>query len=198
MGSDAQRPHDANAPRHLVTQAYPSAVFVEPPYTALRDRCGPSIINALFANLIYVGCDTGKRFAMQRLLYISTARAIITQDVIDDILRVSRRNNAAVGVTGLLIVGGKRFLQVLEGTDLAVAQTFDRIQRDPRHFAMVSLARQTITERTFGSWSMGYQAGGNATSGESAAAMAALIAPIDDPMLRGYFTGFVDLHMNAA
>ena len=135
---------------------------------------------------------------MQRLLYISTARAIITQDVIDDILRVSRRNNAAVGVTGLLIVGGKRFLQVLEGTDLAVAQTFDRIQRDPRHFAMVSLARQTITERSFGSWSMGYQAGGNATSGDSAAAMAALIAPIDDPMLRGYFTGFVDLHMKAA
>ncbi len=135
---------------------------------------------------------------MQRLLYISTARTIVTQATIDDILRISRRKNAAAGVTGLLVVGGKRFLQVLEGTDLAVAQTFDRIQGDPRHFAMVALARQAITERAFGSWAMGYKAGGSTTSEDPAAMVAALIAPIDDPVLRGYFSGFADLHLKAA
>jgi hypothetical protein len=93
---------------------------------------------------------------MQRLLYISTSRSRVTQPVIDEILRVSRRNNAAAGVTGLLIAGGNRFLQVLEGDDLAVSRTFDRIQRDDRHFAMVQLAKQTIDERSFGSWSMGF------------------------------------------
>ncbi len=135
---------------------------------------------------------------MQRLLYISTSRTPVKQPYIDDVLAVSRRNNAANGVTGLLIVGGKRFLQVLEGTDLAVAQTFDRIQRDPRHFAVVHLARQTITERTFGSWAMGYHAGGTTTAEDAAATVAALIAPIEDATLRGYFTGFADVHMKAA
>ncbi|MBD8734636.1 BLUF domain-containing protein [Sphingomonas sp. CFBP 13706] len=137
---------------------------------------------------------------MQRLLYISTSRSRVTRPVIDEILRVSRRNNAAAGVTGLLIAGGNRFLQVLEGDDLAVSRTFDRIQRDDRHFAMVQLAKQTITERSFGSWAMGFASGaapgGGATS--PAATIAALIAPIEDPTLRGYFTGFADLHLSAA
>lgn len=135
---------------------------------------------------------------MQRLLYISTARSPVTQAMIDDILRISRRNNAAAGITGLLVVGGKRFLQVLEGTDLAVAQTFDRIQRDPRHFAMVNLARQSITERSFGAWAMGYHTGGTTTSQDPAAMVAAMIAPIEDATLRGYFSGFADLHMAPA
>ena len=135
---------------------------------------------------------------MQRLLYISTARGGVTQPLIDDILRASRRNNAAAAVTGLLIAGGNRFLQVLEGGDLAVSQTFERIQRDPRHFAMVQLSKQAITERSFGNWSMGFARGGGAGTGpaSTAATIAALIAPIEDPTLRGYFTGFAELHLS--
>ena len=139
---------------------------------------------------------------MQRLLYISTSRGPITQATIDDILRVSRRNNAADAITGLLVAGGTRFLQVLEGSDLAVLRTFERIQRDPRHLAMVQLARQTITQRSFGNWAMGYAQGGglrpDAATATSAATIAALIAPIEDPVLRGYFTGFADVHLAPA
>ena len=42
---------------------------------------------------------------MIRLLYISTARTILTATEIDNVLRISRRNNKAVDVTGLLIIG---------------------------------------------------------------------------------------------
>ena len=126
---------------------------------------------------------------MIRLLYISTARQQPTPEMLADILRASRRNNAAAGVSGLLIVGGRRFLQALE--DLAVLTTFARINKDPRHFAVVQLGRETITERQFAQWSMGAQAGGR--PGETASisqAVAALIAPITNPSLKGYFTGF--------
>ena len=126
---------------------------------------------------------------MIRLLYISTARQQPTPEMLADILRASRRNNAAAGVSGLLIVGGRRFLQALE--DLAVLTTFERINKDPRHFAVVQLGRETITERQFAQWSMGAQAGGR--PGETASisqAVAALIAPITNPSLKGYFTGF--------
>lgn len=63
-------------------------------------------------------------------LYISTARQPITPSILADILRASRRNNAPVAVTGLLIVGGRRFLQALEGPEAAVEATYERIARD--------------------------------------------------------------------
>lgn len=130
---------------------------------------------------------------MIRLLYISTARQQPTPDSLADILRASRRNNAAAGVSGLLIVGGRRFLQALEGPELAVRTTFDRISRDPRHFAVVQLAHEQINDRQFAQWSMGAQVGGR--PGEKATvsqAVATLIAPIADPSLKGYFTGFAE------
>ena len=130
---------------------------------------------------------------MVRLLYISTSRQPVTSAVLADILRTSRRNNFTCHVTGLLIVGGKRFLQALEGPEAAVQATFDRIHQDPRHYALVQLAREAITERQFPNWAMGAQAGmtpgGNASVSE---AVAALIAPVKDPTLRGYFTGFAE------
>ena len=130
---------------------------------------------------------------MIRLLYISTAREPITPDALADILRTSRRNNAAVDVSGLLIVGGRRFLPALDGPDLAVRMTYDRIHRDPRHFAVVELVRESITERQFSGWAMGAQAGGRPGQAASVSeAVATLIAPIKDPSLRGYFTGFAE------
>lgn len=137
---------------------------------------------------------------MQRILYISTARETPNDTMLDSILRASRRNNAAIGVTGLLVVGGRRFLQVLEGPDLAVAQTFERIARDPRHFAVVKLSRKTIETRTFGEWAMGYRParaiidhddmpGANLRS-----IVERLVEPIDDPLLRAEFTAFAELH----
>ena len=135
---------------------------------------------------------------MIRLLYISTARHQPTPEMLADILRTSRRNNGVVDVSGLLIVGGRRFLQALEGPEAAVQQTYDRIARDPRHFAIVQLARESIAERQFSHWAMGAQAGGR--PGEAASvsqAVATLIAPIRDASLRGYFSGFVERQLAA-
>ena len=130
---------------------------------------------------------------MYRLLYISTARQEMTPTELDALLARARRNNAAVAVTGLLVVGGRRFLQALEGPETAVRATFERIAADPRHFAIVKLAEGAIVERSFANWSMGYQPGAR-QGGSSAIAseVAALVAPIADPVLRGYFTGFAE------
>ena len=133
---------------------------------------------------------------MHRLLYISTARRMFDADEVQALLKLSRRNNAAVGVTGLLIVGGKRFLQALEGPEPAVIATYDRIRRDPRHFAVVLLAAGPIAARAFPDWSMGLRDGGEGRTG-SLPAIADLIAPINDPAVRGYFAGFAELRAAA-
>lgn len=140
---------------------------------------------------------------MQRILYISTARQTPDVASLDSILRISRRNNAAVGVTGLLVVGGRRFLQVLEGPDAAVAGVFERISRDDRHFAVVKLSTKTVDTRLFGEWAMGYRAAtGGALDGEAANAslpeiVERLVEPIDDIQLRAEFTSFATLHAAA-
>jgi hypothetical protein len=136
---------------------------------------------------------------MQRILYISTARETLADATLTEILRVSRRNNAAVGVTGLLVVGGRRFLQVLEGPEAAVTTVFERIARDPRHFAVVKLSRKEIETRTFGEWSMGYRTvdmprGADGEPGSLPQVVERLVAPIEDAMLRAEFTSFAALH----
>lgn len=131
-----------------------------------------------------------------RLLYISSAKKPLAPAELDGILRKSRRNNAAADISGLLIVGGRRFLQVLEGPEMAITETFERIRLDPRHYAIVSLAREPIEARSFGAWSMGYAQGG-VSHGTGSGAVASMIAPIEDATLRAYFDGFVQVHAAA-
>ena len=135
---------------------------------------------------------------MYRILYISTARAIYSAAALQDILRVSRRNNAAVDVTGLLVVGGRRFLQALEGPKDAVSATFDRIAGDARHFAIVKLGDTAITARSFAQWSMGFEAGDEPSDTATLAhQVETLVRPLADANLRAYFTGFAKSHSSA-
>ena len=130
---------------------------------------------------------------MLRLLYISTARAAFTQAQLGELLRVSRRNNEAAGVSGLLIVRTRRFLQALEGPANAVEATYARILADSRHFATVVLSKAEVNERLFPTWAMGYQPlTGLGTVPSVAANVAALIDQIDDPTVRAYFMGFAE------
>ncbi|MFD1612116.1 BLUF domain-containing protein [Sphingomonas tabacisoli] len=94
---------------------------------------------------------------MIQLCYISTARPGHGWEAVDAILASSRRNNRRRTVTGLLLFNGKRFLQLLEGPEAQVRETFARIQHDPRHFAIVKLSERRIDEREFGAWDMSFE-----------------------------------------
>ena len=94
---------------------------------------------------------------MIQLCYISTARPTVTAAEVDQILAVSRVNNQRVGVTGMMLFNGKRFLQLLEGEREAVNATYDRIKRDPRHYALVKLSERGIDDREFGRWDMAFE-----------------------------------------
>ena len=132
---------------------------------------------------------------MIRIIYISTARTEILPKELEAILRISRRNNRFVGVTGLLIGGGRRFLQLLEGPGDAVMETYDRIKADERHFAAVLLSKTHVTERIFADWDMGFQPAGSVNGdGSVADDVASMIAPIKDPTVYAYFSEFAKKH----
>lgn len=136
---------------------------------------------------------------MHQLLYVSTAREIPSTGLIDDILRVSRRNNARDGLSGLLIVGGRRFLQVLEGAQAFVDAAYRRIERDERHFALIELGSRTIVKRSFPHWEMGYRASGDTGGVEDLGALVARLTEcVEDANLRAHLRSFAILHSKAA
>lgn len=90
-----------------------------------------------------------------RLLYASRAAKPLAPDTIDTILSSSRKNNPALGVTGLLCHSGDIFMQILEGGRDSVNQLYTRIANDPRHGNVILLDYEEIDERRFASWTMG-------------------------------------------
>lgn len=95
---------------------------------------------------------------MIRLVYLSAAMPTLSQGDLEQILSVSRDNNKASGVTGLLLYGRGSFIQVLEGEAADVDACYERITRDPRHSALLPVLREPIKNRSFANWSMGYRA----------------------------------------
>jgi hypothetical protein len=120
---------------------------------------------------------------LRQLLYISSGTSGSTGDNLASILFQSRRNNAERRLTGLLWTDGSRFLQVLEGDNAEVQKTFDRIQADDRHRAVVILHDRAVPARTFGAWSM-------ALIGDSDDRIATALVNAD-PVIRGTFEGLI-------
>lgn len=89
-----------------------------------------------------------------RLMYTSRAAGVVDQELLQGILRQSKLNNPAHGVTGLLCCSGGIFIQALEGGRQAVNQLYNRIAADPRHTDVVLLSYEEIGERRFAGWAM--------------------------------------------
>jgi hypothetical protein len=88
-------------------------------------------------------------------MYASRAANSVDQDSLLAILKKSKVNNAAAGITGVLCFSGGIFLQVLEGGRLPVSMLYSRIASDPRHSDVMLLCYDEIGERRFAGWSMG-------------------------------------------
>ncbi|MDI1273664.1 BLUF domain-containing protein [Polaromonas sp.] len=90
-----------------------------------------------------------------QLTYASRTAGVLGANDVKDILAASKRNNALVGVTGALCLNNGIFLQQLEGDKAEVNALYHRLLRDERHRDPAILDFSEITQRRFGSWSMG-------------------------------------------
>ncbi len=93
--------------------------------------------------------------SMIRLLYHSQAVRPVSDAQTQDILESSRRNNEALGVTGVLVQGGDTYMQILEGPEESVLKLYVRILDDPRHRNCSILHVSPAHKRIFQKWSMG-------------------------------------------
>jgi len=92
-----------------------------------------------------------------RLMYASRANEQIGAEDLAAILKVSKANNPATGVTGVLCFcrSSGIFMQVLEGGRDPVNALYNRITRDKRHRDPTLLSYDEIGQRAFAGWSMG-------------------------------------------
>lgn len=83
---------------------------------------------------------------------------------IQGLLEVSRRNNAATGVTGALLYSDHWFAQYLEGAPEDVEATFARIAADTTHHSIRRSRLRPIRARRFADWMMAYAGPTRATA----------------------------------
>lgn len=89
-------------------------------------------------------------------IYASAASQPFSMEEIQELLEKSRNNNAALGVTGMLLYEDGSFFQVLEGERESVAKVYTKVAADKRHQRVSKLIYEPIEERHFGDWSMGH------------------------------------------
>jgi hypothetical protein len=93
-----------------------------------------------------------------QLCYTSTATQDLERQDLVNLLSVSRRNNAAAGITGLLLYSGDRFVQLLEGDEAEVRKLYAVIREDERHRDLSVVFEEQVPARDCPDWSMGFQA----------------------------------------
>ncbi|WP_158795490.1 BLUF domain-containing protein [Pedobacter sp. L105] len=107
------------------------------------------------------------------LIYISKATNLLSDQDLVKILKTSRDWNHDHDITGMLLyvqgcflslVGGRtaeetegRFIQILEGAETDVMETFKAIRSDERHYDLMLLRKGTAASRSFESWDMGFR-----------------------------------------
>lgn len=92
---------------------------------------------------------------MKSITYVSTATQSLSEAEFDAIAKVSVLNNSAANVTGILVLCGEFFLQILEGDEVNVDATLERIRHDPRHRDIQVLkVEHDLLQRQFPDWSM--------------------------------------------
>lgn len=74
---------------------------------------------------------------------------------VEEIKEYACRRNPRRGVSGMLLYGSGRFMQLLEGPERRVRETFERIRRDPRHTEVRVLCEREFPTRLFEEPSMG-------------------------------------------
>ncbi len=91
---------------------------------------------------------------MYRLIYSSTPFGF-DSSILNSLLIDSRENNQKFDITGSLLCRADIYLQMLEGPEDLVLETFDKIQRDDRHINIeVLLQERNIASRLFPDWAM--------------------------------------------
>lgn len=92
---------------------------------------------------------------LKSITYVSRMSGPFSKDQLEEIFRGSASNVSGSNITGILILCGDLFFQILEGEDSSVDEVLERIRNDDRHHDIQVLkVNHSIEKRQFPDWSM--------------------------------------------
>ena len=94
---------------------------------------------------------------MIRITYLSQATSNFSSIDLINLLQQCHLNNPKRGLTGLLIFGNNTFLQTIEGKKTIVEELIEKISKDKRHTKFQILSKQSIDNRQYSNWAMGFE-----------------------------------------
>ncbi|UOQ69389.1 BLUF domain-containing protein [Hymenobacter volaticus] len=94
--------------------------------------------------------------SVYHVLYRSQTKLGLVLPDVEALVNWSRHYNHEHHLTGLLLYSDDRFVQLLEGEEIAVRTLFARIQQDARHTQVVTLSEGPGPQRWFAEWSMAW------------------------------------------
>lgn len=90
-----------------------------------------------------------------RLIYRSkTSWDILTNEILRNLAIDSTSRNEKYDITGILLLSGETFLQVLEGPEDSVNALYARIVQDDLHHDVTLICYEQIANKSFDGWSM--------------------------------------------
>lgn len=93
---------------------------------------------------------------VSQIIYCSRKGDTFDETQLDDFLKQIRRKNKKNRVTGILLLCDNHFFQVIEGETAFLSNLYQELKKDERHYNIVKMLEQTVEEREFPNWSMGY------------------------------------------
>jgi hypothetical protein len=96
---------------------------------------------------------------MHRIIYLSSATHILEKEEINFLLKQSYSYNLENNITGILLYIDGDFIQVLEGSETTICSLFEKIKKDKRHKGLICVNNNSILQRQFRDWVMGYYSG---------------------------------------
>ena len=94
---------------------------------------------------------------LTQLIYVSSATDLFTDVELKDLLVLARDENKKHHVTGMLLYKDGNFMQIIEGEESDIEQLFTNITSDKKHTGVIRLLKETIKQRAFSNWSMGFK-----------------------------------------
>jgi hypothetical protein len=94
---------------------------------------------------------------LQSILYVSVTNKDYSDKELDKLLVQFRTNNKVYGITGILLYYNRNVIQYIEGDPEKIYILFNNITKDDRHYHVIKLHSESIEDRKFPVWHMGYK-----------------------------------------
>ena len=92
---------------------------------------------------------------LSQLVYVSNRKKNCTEEEIENILALCKKNNPPLDITGILLYSDTKFIQLVEGEYKVINDLYNKIKTDSRHDQSRLISIGPIQQKAFPSWHMG-------------------------------------------